>query len=43
MKTQEQIDEQIKLLKEARPKIVPTSMFGNDNLVDDFPMQKDGE
>ncbi len=32
MKTQEQIDEQIKLLKEARPKIVPTSMFGTDNL-----------
>ncbi|KKM04634.1 hypothetical protein LCGC14_1762290 [marine sediment metagenome] len=32
MKTQEQIDEQIKLLKEARPKIVPISMFGTDNL-----------
>ncbi len=32
MKTQEQIDEQIKLLKEARPKIVPQSMFGTDNL-----------
>ncbi len=32
MKTQEQINEQIKLLKEARDKIVPTSMFGMDNL-----------
>lgn len=32
MKTQEQIDEQIRLLKEARPKVVPYSMFGNDNL-----------
>ena len=32
MKTQEQIDEQIRLLKEARPKIVPCSMFGTDNL-----------
>ncbi|KKM91714.1 hypothetical protein LCGC14_1225870 [marine sediment metagenome] len=32
MKTQEQIDEQIRLLKEARDKIVPTSMFGTDNI-----------
>ncbi len=32
MKTQEQVDEQIRLLKEARPKIVPQSMFGTDNL-----------
>ncbi len=32
MKTQEQIDEQIRLLKEARPKIIPQSMFGTDNL-----------
>ncbi len=32
MKTQEQIDEQIRLLKEARPKIVPHSAFGTDNL-----------
>jgi len=31
-KTQEQIDEQIAKLKEARPKITPTSMFGTDNL-----------
>lgn len=32
MKTQEEINEQIKLLKEARDKIVPQSMFGTDNL-----------
>lgn len=32
MKTQEQIDEQVRLLKEVRPKIVPASMFGDDNL-----------
>ena len=53
MKTQKQIDEQIRLLKEARPKIVSQSAFGtdnlelldaqNENLVDDFPMQKTGD
>ncbi len=32
MKTQKQIDEQIRLLKEARPKVVPYSIFGTDNL-----------
>ena len=32
MKTQEQIDEQIKLLKEARDKIVPSSVFGTNNI-----------
>ncbi len=32
MKNQEQIDEQIRLLKEARDKIVSTSVFGTDNI-----------
>ncbi|KKM20487.1 hypothetical protein LCGC14_1645020, partial [marine sediment metagenome] len=32
MKTQEQIDEQIRLLEEARPGVRPFSVFGDDNL-----------
>ncbi len=31
-KTQEQVDKQIELLKEARPKVRPYSAFGTDNL-----------
>ena len=32
MKTQKEIDEQIKRLKDVRPKVVPFSAFGTDNL-----------
>ncbi len=32
MKTRDQVDGQVKLLKEARDKIVPVSIFGTDNL-----------
>jgi hypothetical protein len=32
MKTNKEIDEQIKKLKAVRPKIVPRSAFGDDNL-----------
>ncbi|KKN05761.1 hypothetical protein LCGC14_1084140 [marine sediment metagenome] len=32
MKTQKQINAQIRLLNEARDKIVPMSMFGTDNV-----------